>query len=152
MGHRDRWEQFCLDVRDDPDAALPMEDYLAEDFAQIAMTLASGTVLYRARRGFVSRDYGERQAFDGDGIGAPPVEKAEAGRVNVCVPSTCTEQRCEHFALRGDMSDPLRRDDLRLQTPSRRLAPLKCASRRYVVVGERIAKARCVQTRGLQRV
>jgi len=81
--HRDRWEQFCSDVRDNPDEALPFEEFLAEDFAQLSATLPVGTRLYRARPGFNSGEYGERQPYQGDEIGAPPTEKAKAGRVNL---------------------------------------------------------------------
>src|ERR1035438_5348839 len=81
--HRERWEQYCSDVRDDSEQSFPFEEYLAEDFNQLAVTFPKGTTLYRARRGFSAGEYGERHAFAGDAIGAPPSEKAEAGRVNV---------------------------------------------------------------------
>jgi hypothetical protein len=81
--HEERWGQYCSDVRDDPDQTFPFEEYLAEDFYQLAVTLAKGTTLFRARRGFRPGDYGERHAFAGDEIGAPPTEKAAPGRVNV---------------------------------------------------------------------
>lgn len=81
--HRDRWEQFCSDVRDNPGEALPFEDFLAEDFAQLSISLPTGTTLYRARPGFTPGEYGERQPFNGADIGAPPSEKARAGRASV---------------------------------------------------------------------
>ena len=80
--HEERWEQYCSDVRDDPDQGFPFEEYLAEDFSRLAVTLPKGTSLFRARRGFRPGDYGERHAFAGDEIGAPPTEKASPGRVN----------------------------------------------------------------------
>jgi len=81
--HEERWGQYCSDVRDDPNQTFPFEEYLAEDFHQLSATLPKGTVLFRARRGFRPGDYGERHAFAGDEIGAPPTEKASPGRVNV---------------------------------------------------------------------
>jgi hypothetical protein len=72
--HEERWEQYCSDVRDDPDRTFPFEEYLAEDFYQLAVTLPKGTTLVRARRGFRPGDYGERHAFAGDEIGGPPTE------------------------------------------------------------------------------
>lgn len=81
--HRERWEEFCSEVRQNPNAALPFEDYFGEDFSQLAVTLPMGTSFYRARRGFNSGEYGERQPFQSDEIGAPPSEKARAGRANV---------------------------------------------------------------------
>jgi len=81
--HEERWEQYCSDVRDDPDRTFPFEEYLSEDFYQLEVMLPNGTTLFRARRGFRPGDYGERHAFTGDEIGAPPTEKASPGRVNV---------------------------------------------------------------------
>lgn len=81
--HEERWEQYCSDVRDDPDQTFPFEGHLAEDFHQLSVTLPMGTTLFRARRGFKPGEYGERHAFPGDEIGAPPAEKASPGRVNV---------------------------------------------------------------------
>ena len=62
---------------------MPFEEFLTEDFAQLSVNLPVGTRLYRARPGFKSGEYGERQPYHGDEIGAPPTEKAKAGRVNV---------------------------------------------------------------------
>lgn len=81
--HRDRWEEFCDQVRENPEERLPFKDYFAEDFAQLAVTLPTGTTFFRARRGFNPGEYGERQPFQGDEIGAPPTEKAHAGRASV---------------------------------------------------------------------
>jgi RES domain-containing protein len=80
--HRDRWEEFCGNVRDNPDEGLPFEEFLAEDFAQLSVTLPVGTRLHRARPGFKPGEYGERQPYERDEIGAPPTEKAKAGRIN----------------------------------------------------------------------
>ena len=81
--HRDRWEEFCDQVRENPEEKLPFEDYFAEDFAQLAVTLPTGTPFYRARRGFNPGEYGDRQPFQGDEVGAPPPQKAHAGRASV---------------------------------------------------------------------
>lgn len=116
--HRDRWEEFCSEVRDNPEklprwirslstaltsfeaffrhikkfvlrhaatlrAPLPFEDYFAEDFAQLSVTLPAGTRLFRARPGFSPGECGERRPYRDTDIGAPPTEKAHAGRASV---------------------------------------------------------------------
>jgi hypothetical protein len=81
--HRERWEEFCSEVRDDPEASLPFDDFYAEEFALLEVTLPTATRLYRARRGFEPGEYGMRIPFDGSSLAAPPIEKALAGRANV---------------------------------------------------------------------
>jgi RES domain-containing protein len=81
--HRERWEEFCSEVRDNPEASLPFDDFYAEEFALLKVTLPAATTLYRARRGYEPGEYGERKPFDSGGLAAPPVEKAFAGRANV---------------------------------------------------------------------
>ncbi|HEY1937785.1 MAG TPA: RES family NAD+ phosphorylase [Candidatus Angelobacter sp.] len=81
--HRDRWEQYCSDVRDNPAEALPFAEFLAEDFAQLSVILPIGTTFFRARRGFIAVEYGERRPYQGAEIGAPPTERAHAGRASV---------------------------------------------------------------------
>lgn len=63
--YRDRWEEYCDQVRQNPEERLPFEDYLAEDFTQLAVTLPTGTTFFRARRGFNPGEYGQRQPFQG---------------------------------------------------------------------------------------
>ncbi len=81
--HRERWEEFCMEVREKPDEPLPMADYLQEGFAQLDVQAPAGTAFHRARRGFVAGRYGDRTPFRGDDISAPPPEKALPGRANV---------------------------------------------------------------------
>jgi hypothetical protein len=81
--HRDMWEQYCSDVRENPGEALPLDEFLREDLVALAATLPAGTQFHRARPGFKLGEYGERKAYQGDEIGAPPADKAKAGRVNV---------------------------------------------------------------------
>jgi RES domain-containing protein len=66
-----------------PNEALPLDEFLTEDLAKLSVTLAIATRLHRARPGFKPGEYGEREAYKGDDIGAPPTAKAKAGRVNV---------------------------------------------------------------------
>jgi RES domain-containing protein len=80
--HRERWEQFCDDVRANPDAVLPFEEFYAEEFALLEATLPIETRFYRARRGFEPGEYGERTPYSGASLCAPPAEKAFAGRAN----------------------------------------------------------------------
>jgi RES domain-containing protein len=80
--HRERWDEFCSEVRDNPETSLPFDDFYAEEFALLEVILPTETQLYRARRGFEPGDYGERIPFNGGSLAAPPVEKALAGRAN----------------------------------------------------------------------
>ncbi len=83
MTHRDRWDQYCSDVRENPNEALPLDEFLTEDLAKLSVILPIGTRLHRARPGFKSGEYGEREAYKGNDIGAPPTATAKGGRVNV---------------------------------------------------------------------
>jgi len=83
MTHRDRWEQYCSDVRENPNEALPLDEFLTEDLARLSLTLPLGTKFHRARPGFKCGEYGEREAYKNGDMGAPPTEKAKAGRVNI---------------------------------------------------------------------
>jgi RES domain-containing protein len=80
--HRERWEEFCSEVRDHPEAPLPFDDLYTEEFALLEVTLPAAIRVYRARRGFEPGEYGERIPFSGSSLAAPPVEKALAGRAN----------------------------------------------------------------------
>jgi hypothetical protein len=50
--HRERWEQYCDDVRDDPDVLLPLHEGHEEDLAELEVTVPAGTIFFRARPGF----------------------------------------------------------------------------------------------------
>ena len=80
--HRERWERFCSDVRDDPQTLIPFDEFIAEELAESEERLAMGTVLYRARLGFAVDENAERLPWSGNEIGAPPLDKATAGRAN----------------------------------------------------------------------
>lgn len=81
--HRERWEEFCSDVRENPDVLLPFDEYFSGDFAEFDERLRLGTTLYRSRRGFAAGEYGERIRFRGSELGAPPEDRALAGRGNI---------------------------------------------------------------------
>jgi RES domain-containing protein len=83
MTHRDVWDGFCDKVREHPEEPLPFEEFFAEDFAQLAMQVATGTTFYRSRRGFKPDKYYTRLPYSGAELAAPPVEKAFAARANV---------------------------------------------------------------------
>lgn len=54
-----------------------------EDFERISVTLPPGTVLYRARVGFIAGKFrSEDKPYQSSEIGAPPASKAGAGRAN----------------------------------------------------------------------
>lgn len=80
--HSNTWEQFCSDVRRDPQIAIPFDDFIAEELAESEETLRAGTVFFRARLGFTLDENEERLPWSGPAIGAPPEEKAFAGRAN----------------------------------------------------------------------
>jgi RES domain-containing protein len=80
--HRERWDEFCSEVRENPNEPLPLEEFYVEDFAHLEVHVAATTVLYRARRGFHPGSYGERIPFRGNELAAPPIKQAIAGRAN----------------------------------------------------------------------
>jgi hypothetical protein len=80
--HTDNWAQFCYEVRDDPSAAIPFDEFIAEELGESEERLSAGMALYRARLGFETDDNEERVPWSGNDIGAPPPEKASVGRAN----------------------------------------------------------------------
>lgn len=80
--HSDTWEEFCCDVRRDPQITIPFDDFMAEELAESEEMLRAGTVFSRARPGFTLDENEERLPWSGTAIGAPPAEKATAGRAN----------------------------------------------------------------------
>lgn len=80
--HSDTWEQFCSDVRDDPGATIPFDEFIAEELAESEETLRAGTIFSRARLGFTLDENQERLPWSGTKIGAPPAGNARAGRAN----------------------------------------------------------------------
>ena len=78
--HSDAWEQFCLDVRQDPEVQMPFDEFVAEELAQSEEHLNAGASLFRARAGFTLDENGERLAWSGEAIAAPPAIRAKAGR------------------------------------------------------------------------
>jgi hypothetical protein len=80
--HSDTWEQFCSDVRRDPQITIPFDDFIADELAESEETLRSGAVFFRARLGFTLAENEERLPWSGTEIGPPPAEKATAGRAN----------------------------------------------------------------------
>jgi RES domain-containing protein len=53
-----------------------------EDVGRTVAIVPAGTVLHRARVGFMTGDRGSPQPFKGADIGAPPPDKAKPGRAN----------------------------------------------------------------------
>jgi len=81
--HGDTWEQFCADVREDPHITIPFDEFIAEELGESEETLRAGTIFSRARPGFTLDENQERLPWSGTEIGAPPADKANAGRANV---------------------------------------------------------------------
>jgi hypothetical protein len=50
--HRQTWEQFCFDVRNDPQTAKPFDEFIREELAESEERLPLGTLLFRARPEF----------------------------------------------------------------------------------------------------
>jgi hypothetical protein len=73
--HQESWEQFCSDVKRNPEAEIPFGEYMGEELAESEERLAAGTVIYRARLGFIENEGGERAPWSGGDIGAPPQSK-----------------------------------------------------------------------------
>jgi RES domain-containing protein len=80
--HSDTWEQFCSDVRGDPGATIPFDEFMAAELAESEETLRAGMIFSRARAGFTLDENQERLPWSGTEFGAPPVPKARAGRAN----------------------------------------------------------------------
>lgn len=76
------WEEFCIDVREDPNMDPAFGEVFEEDLKNTTGVLPVGTTLYRARLGWGSEVNGRRQAYNGPDIGAPPPAKAESRRAN----------------------------------------------------------------------
>jgi RES domain-containing protein len=85
----DIWEKFAERVKEAPTRELEFRDPEFDDFLVgedlLGRRTASepvGTVYYRARPGFVKTEDGRLEPHSGAGIGAPPPERAKAGRAN----------------------------------------------------------------------
>src|SRR5262249_61547567 len=76
------WEEFCEKVKEDPAHEPYLPTLLDEELARMEVELPHGTILYRARIGFVSVGGDGMQPFEGADIGAPPSERAKSGRAN----------------------------------------------------------------------
>jgi len=82
------WEQFVDEVKSDPARPLKFRDANFDEFliredllGRRTVRVPAGTVLYRSRLGFVQGPNGDTP-YSGAAIGAPPPEKAGAGRAN----------------------------------------------------------------------
>jgi len=76
------WDEFCEEVKVNPERQPELPALLEEDLARMEVELSSDTVLYRARIGFPSASESDMQPFRGPDIAAPPAEKAKPGRAN----------------------------------------------------------------------
>ncbi len=81
--HRERWEEFCDEVRRNPDEPVPFDEFFEEELSKLEVAAPTGATFYRARPGFKVGECDERLPFRGADIGAPPIERAYAGRANV---------------------------------------------------------------------
>jgi len=75
-------EQFCSDVRRDPQIPIPLDEFIAEELAESEENLSAGMTFSRARLGFKLDENDERLPWAGTEIGAPPTGNASAGRAN----------------------------------------------------------------------
>lgn len=85
----DIWEEFAERVKEDPTRELEFRDPEFDDFligedllGRRTVYGPPGTVFYRARPGFVKTEEGRLEPHSGAGIGAPPPERAKAGRAS----------------------------------------------------------------------
>ncbi len=85
----DIWHEFAERAKEDPTQELEFRDRDFDDFligedllGRRTATAPMGTTYYRARPGFVKTHEGRLDPHSGAGIGAPPPERAKAGRAN----------------------------------------------------------------------
>jgi RES domain-containing protein len=77
----EKWQEFCEQVRQDPDSALPFSEFFTEELARLTETVAPSTMLYRSRRGYnIEED--SMVPYEAGEMTAPPVDLAAAGRAN----------------------------------------------------------------------
>jgi hypothetical protein len=81
--HSDTWDQFCSQVRADPQTPMPFDEFIAEELGESDEALQSGTIFNRARLGFILDEHEERLAWSARDMGPPPPDKASAGRANI---------------------------------------------------------------------
>lgn len=84
----DIWQQFADEVKSDPTRPLKFHDTDSDEYliheelmGRRTVRVPAGTVLYRARLGFV-RDPDGDKPYGGTAIGAPPPAEGRAGRAN----------------------------------------------------------------------
>jgi hypothetical protein len=77
--HRENWEQFCYDVRTDPQTSIPFDEFIVEELSEFEEILLAGLTLFSARRGFILNDRLERQAYQGLVL-LHPKTRVRAGR------------------------------------------------------------------------
>jgi hypothetical protein len=83
VSHADTWSQFVDDVRRNPDHDIPLEYELDESLGRAEQMIAAGTRLHRARAGCELGQYGRREPYSNNAIGAPPRELVtKPARVN----------------------------------------------------------------------
>jgi RES domain-containing protein len=77
----ERWDEFAAEVLEDPSAEPPIPDTFTDDLP--TETLRAGTRLYRVRPAWRPDSDGARLPWTGNvECGAPPADKATAGRAN----------------------------------------------------------------------
>jgi len=76
------WEEFCDQVKENPEHEPDLPELLHDDLARMEVELTKGTILYRTRVGFRSKEGGEIKPFEDADIGPPPPGKAKPGRAN----------------------------------------------------------------------
>ena len=84
------WEEFSRQVKEDPNCELifggdaDFHDFLIREqiLGNRTLDLPAGTILYRARLGYIRGTDNDHHPFSGSAIGAPPPDKADPGRAN----------------------------------------------------------------------
>jgi hypothetical protein len=76
------WETFCEAVKENPEEEPDFSEYFDEELAGAERAIPNGTILYRARPGWMTEERGRRLPFRDAEIGAPPNDKAKVGRAN----------------------------------------------------------------------
>jgi hypothetical protein len=76
------WEEFCENVRQEPDAEPAFKVPIEEEFFRSEVVLETDTVFFRARLGGNVDGDGFTEPYRGADIGAPPADKAQPARLS----------------------------------------------------------------------
>jgi hypothetical protein len=74
---------YCEGIKEDPESDPAIYEFLDEELCRVEEILPRDETYYRARPDYECEKDGVKLPYRGPDIGAPPPEKARAGRANV---------------------------------------------------------------------